>query len=120
MENATKALLMAGAILIGIIIITLAVSMFGKTGNASQTYSKTVDQEQVSIFNTNFTKYIGKTFTIHVAKTIANFAESNNVDVNFTDNFKDKISDNTIGNEQYQIRIDDYDDNGYISKITIY
>ena len=40
MENATKALLIAGGVLIAIIIISVMVITFKKTGNISKTYDK--------------------------------------------------------------------------------
>lgn len=121
MENATKALLMAGGILLSILIVTLAASMFGSTNSLTDQYSKSLSQEEITTFNSNFTKYLGKPFTLHVAQTIYNFAKSNNVNVTFSDagKFNDRIADNTIREEQYDITINGYDSNGYINSITI-
>ena len=60
MENATKALLMAGGVLIAIIIIGVMVAMFASTGKVTQSYNKLSSQEEITKFNSNFTKYIGK------------------------------------------------------------
>ncbi len=125
MENATKALLIAGSVLIAIIIISVLVITFQKTGNVSRTYSQTVDQEQITIFNSNFTKYVGQDLTIHEVVTIYNFAQNNNVK---------KVNCSTIYNEQsikdemdfqneknkmhvYTIKVNDYLD-GYISSVS--
>ncbi len=123
MENATKALLIAGGVLIAIIIISVLVITFQKTGNVSRTYSQTVDQEQITIFNSNFTKYVGQDLTIHEVVTICNFAYNNgthNVTVNsqhinpFTsDNIKDNLEN------RYELKINAYDINGYITNVQI-
>ena len=81
MENATKALLMAGGVLIAIIIISVLVVTFQKTGSVSKTYDKTIDQEEITKFNTNFTKYLGQKITIHEVVTICNFARQNNIEI---------------------------------------
>ena len=103
MENATKALLMAGGVLIAIIILSVLVITLHHTGNVSKGYDQTVQTEEITTFNSNFTKYLGQNFTIHQAITITNFANSNGVDV--------------IG--KYTIKINGYDSNGYINSITI-
>lgn len=132
MENATKALLMAGGILLGILIISLAVTIFRNTGNVTKTYSATLRQEEITTFNTNFTKYIDKDLTIHEVVTIYNFAESNGVTVNTTVDIS-KIGE-IVKNEQDQSKIQNkklkniykitlplnaYDSDGLISKINI-
>ena len=63
MENASKALLMAASVLIGIILISLMVIMFMNSGNVSSSYDKTISQEEISVFNSNFTKYSNKSLT---------------------------------------------------------
>ena len=75
MENASKALLMAASVLIGIILISLMVIMFMNSGNVSGSYDKTISQEEISVFNSNFTKYVGRNLTIHEVKSIIYFAE---------------------------------------------
>lgn len=120
MENATRALIMAASVLIGILLISLGVVIFSRTGNVSKTYSSTVTQEEIAIFNSNFTKHLGRPFAKHIAETIINFAKSNNV--KYKDNtysFENLLEANTIRQERYNIIINDYDDNGYISNITI-
>ena len=80
MENATKALLIAGGILIAIIIIWVMVTLFQNTGRTSESYNKRLSAEEIEIFNSNFTKYLGQDLTIHQVVTICNFAKSNGVE----------------------------------------
>ena len=77
MENAAKALLMAGGILIGILILALMVTLFESSRNLSDSYESTKKQEAIQQFNTNFTKYLGQDITIHDVLTICNFAKEN-------------------------------------------
>ncbi|MBP3596713.1 MAG: hypothetical protein J6J60_04865 [Clostridia bacterium] len=57
MENASKALIIAGAILITLIIIGLGVAILGSTEGATDT--TTFDAMQVSTFNNKFKPYEG-------------------------------------------------------------
>ena len=130
MENASKALLMAASVLIGIILISLMVIMFMNSGNVSSSYDKTISQEEISVFNSNFTKYVGRNLTIHEVKSIIYFAEANGVkvdsDVTSTINRSNTLSgaggiyENTVKERNYKLVITNYDtDTGKISNIQI-
>ena len=58
MENASKALIMAGAVLISIIIISLGIVVFRKIAAPVQRESSLTEQ-QVSAFNSRILPYIG-------------------------------------------------------------
>lgn len=120
MENATKALLIAGGVLIAIIIISVLVMTLQKTGNVSKTYDTTVSQEEITKFNVNFTKFVGinNKFTIHEAITITNFAKKNGVTVNGPKTTND-INNDEAKEKKYTLTVNSYDDNGYINSITI-
>ena len=118
MENASKALLMAGGVLIAILIISVLVMTFQKTGNVSKSYDKSVSQEEITKFNVNFTKYLGQDLTIHQAITITNFAQSNGVTV-INPTTTDNIDNSNINEKKYTITINNYDENGYITNILI-
>ena len=121
MENATKALLIAGGVLIAIIIISVMVITFKKTGNISKTYDKTINQEDVTKFNENFTKYLNKELTIHQAITITNFAKENGVAIAGKEVKVSEIIDEETLKNKYEISISnsDYNKEGYITKITL-
>ena len=59
MENASKALIMAGAVLISIIIISLGIVVFRKMAAPVQRESSLTEQ-QVSAFNSRILPYIGE------------------------------------------------------------
>lgn len=124
MENASKALLMAASVLIGIILISLMVIMFMNSGNVSSSYDKTISQEEISVFNSNFTKYVGRGLTIHEVKSIINFAEANGVEhIERVPEISETLSvggDNTVNKRKYKLVVLAYDtDTGKISKIQI-
>ena len=79
MENASKALLMAAGVLIGVLILSLIVTLFASAGSLSNEYEKTKKAEAIQQFNVNFTKYLGQELTIHQVVTICNFAKNNKV-----------------------------------------
>ena len=57
MENASKALLMAGGILIAILVIGLVVYMFNTSSNLKKTSEDTELVEQIAAFNKEYEAY---------------------------------------------------------------
>lgn len=89
MENASKALIMAGAILIGVLLLALMVYFFSVASGLRGAYSKNVNNTRITEFNTKFTKYnITETeyknseeksyVTIRDIVTLANYAKEFN------------------------------------------
>ena len=75
MENASKALIMAGAILIGIVIITLGVYLYRSATDFKNTYEAKRSEEQILKFNLDYEKYLGQEkLTIHDVVTALNCA----------------------------------------------
>ena len=60
MENASKALLMAGGILIAIITIALLVRSFTSISSFQKAQLNEQEQEQLVAFNEEYTKYLGQ------------------------------------------------------------
>lgn len=58
MENATKALLMAAGVLIGVLIISLGVTLYVSLGTYVDKTQQDIDISALQKFNTQFTKYI--------------------------------------------------------------
>lgn len=79
MENASKALLMAGGVLIGILILSLAVYLFASFGAESRRIQKQVDSNQLVQYNAQYTIYEGREdITIYEIISVANLAKENN------------------------------------------
>lgn len=79
MENASKALIMAAGVLIGIMILSLAVYLFATFGATSAEMHGQIEQDRINQFNAQFTSYEGKQdITIYDIITVVNLAKDNN------------------------------------------
>ena len=81
MENATKALLMAAGVLIGIVILSLGVYLYGTIGNYVQMSQEEMNNQALIKFNTQFYNYTAienQQYTFQDIITIANIAYENN------------------------------------------
>ncbi len=133
MENASRALLMAAGVLVGVLVLALMVTMFLSSRDLSSGYSKVKDSEALQQFNVNFSKYVGQKLNINQVVTICNFALENGIDErNITGNIGCKNEKNILEelekkseyerqglNYYYVIQISDYGEDGKVSKIRI-
>ena len=83
MENASKALLIAAGVLIGIMILSIAVYLAVTFGQTAAEVNEEIRVNQVAQFNSQFTKYDGAQVTIHDIITMANIARTNNEELFF-------------------------------------
>lgn len=80
MENASKALIMAASILLGVMIISVAVALFNSfSGTGSEIIDK-ISQTQITEFNNQFLKYEAQEGDISAydVLTMTNLAKQNN------------------------------------------
>ncbi len=97
MENASKALLMAGGVLIGILILTLAVYLFITFGAQSKEIYSKMEEKQLTQYNAQYTIYAGRSdVTIYDIISLANLAYENNENYknygNYDDSYKVIVS----------------------------
>ena len=79
MENASKALIIAGEVLIGIMVLTLMIYIFSAFGNFSSNMHESMVKSQIAQFNENFFTYENRTIiTATEIVTIINFAKQSN------------------------------------------
>ena len=79
MENASKALIIAGGILIAILILSMGVYLFSTYGQIGGSYEKKQAKEELDKFNSIFTKFEGRTdITVQEIVTLANFVREYN------------------------------------------
>lgn len=105
MENASKALMMAGGVLIGIIILAIAATLFRSFSDFGRSTYEKVEAARIEEWNNNYSKYYGNIsveipkatgtgkaketvtvpipLTAHDVVTIANQAMQNNIDYEF-------------------------------------
>ncbi len=134
MENASKALIIAGAILLAILLISLGIFIFSQAQDIVTNSGMT--QAEVSAFNSKFTKYEGNTIKGSTVRTMIQDVIANNADDNSTSNGRtisvviksggkstsyasDKISSTGISNaKSYDVTITKYT-KGCVSEITV-
>ena len=102
MENASKALLMAGGVLIGLMILSLAIYLFVSFGADSRKIQAQIDANKLTQFNAQFTIYDNRNdITIYDIITVANIAKENNDYyenyADYEDNYKIKVEVMGIG-----------------------
>lgn len=134
MENATKALIMAAGVLMGIVILSLAVYEFTSFGISSKEIHKANEETRLNEFNSQFTKYEGKDdVTIYDVITVANLAKENNSYYEFSPRILDQntgkdlyisviLDNNSIENQDqstYKLKIDSEYNSKYTCIATI-
>ena len=122
MENASKALIMAGGVLIGILILSLAAYLFVDLGSTSAEITAKNTEKQITEFNSKFTVYENyNDITIYDIVSLAAYAKENNEyykDVN-DEGIDVKIGNSSILNKSYIELINDNayaDNNGTLKK----
>lgn len=124
MENASKALIMAASVLVGVMILTIAVTLYKTFSDfGHETYEK-VEAEKINMWNNTYLKYYGTILeekngstievpvgaTAHDIISLANHARENNRKYELTMPYDSKKQDETSlyvqvrikGNNQYK------------------
>lgn len=97
MENASKALLMAAGVLMGMMILSLAVYLFTNFGGTSSQIHENIETNQINQFNSQFTSYVGKeNVTIHDIVSMANLATQNNQNYEFARRSRGEVTGNDL------------------------
>ena len=126
MENASKALIIAGAILISILLISVAVLIMNSTGGMQDEVDHEMDAMAVRTFNDKFTTYEGSGRTASQIKTLISKVKSSNAtnEVESGDDRYITLAGNATDttklstNKKYTVTIE-YGNGGYVSKVTI-
>lgn len=79
MENASKALIMAASILLGVMIISIGVALFTTFSNFSKSTLEKVEETKIADLNNNYLKYENGNATAHDIVSVANLAKENNI-----------------------------------------
>ena len=106
MENASKALIMAGEILLGVMIISVGVYLFNMFADYSSDNYDEISSAQIAEFNAKFLIYYGNNkdgtpieCTIHDIAGLANLAQKYNLENELIEK-----TEGTNGNNTYQIK----------------
>lgn len=85
MENATKAMLIAAGVLIGVMILSLGVALFAELDSYVESSHEQIRFNEQNSFNAQFTQYIRDDLTIQDIITAASLANQNNINYNATE-----------------------------------
>ena len=116
MENASKALIIAGAILISILLISVGIIVMNTINEPVDEAGRQADQQAVEMFNSKFTSYGGKgqrAASIKALITAVNSAKKNKDDISI-----DITAGEVETGETYTVNFE-YDEDGYISKVLV-
>ena len=95
MENASKALIMAASILIGIMVVSFAVYIFSLFGDFAYNVESNREAQQLESFNSNFSKYKGLTdISPHDIVSVINMAQENNKKYGYSKSDASSVSNN--------------------------
>ena len=93
MENASKALIIAGAILLSIFIIGLGMIIFNNAKDAMS--GENLDAEKVQAINSKYDSYLGTNIKGSNVKTLCNLVRDNNLTADGSDTFAIAINEKT-------------------------
>jgi len=91
MDNASKALIMAASILLGVMLFSVFVYVFRAGASLDETYDAAQNVRQLNLFNSYFEVYDKDDNTILDMITVANRAYSVNKDANYDETMAIKI-----------------------------
>ena len=123
MENASKALIIAGAILLAILLISLGILIFSQAQDVVQNSGMT--QAEITAFNSKWSKYEGEqkgsVVKAMMQEVIASNADSNNSTKQITVKKGQTVvtsSSTFLISKKYTVSISAYN-NGCVSEITV-
>lgn len=144
MENATKALIIAGAVLISILLISVGIMVFNAANDPLNQARNSSEQQAIQMFNESFSSYLGENKSAQEARSLISTVIASNqkneqkVTVKLdsevivkgesgeTEETEGGSGSATTGilskiktNKKYNITDSGYSDKGYINEITI-
>lgn len=128
MENASKALLIAGAILIAILLIAIGMMVFTSASGVIDTAASNMSSQEKTMFNKQWTIYGGTqsgSTIIELCNLVgANNSNADNVDVVVTgkatvDSDGKVTTSGIVRQSQYKVEVTDTNNDGVIDQITI-
>ena len=136
MENASKALIMAGAVLIAIMILSLGILLFSRLGGSAKEMAD-MDEQEISAFNSKIKPYLGESVAGSQVNALLQYCLSVNIaaknsgetykQITITDESgaveylkpgETKFKKVTTNNKYYEVT-GTYNENGLLTKIYI-
>lgn len=147
MENASKALIIAGGVLLTMLILSIGVYLYGRLGVVSDSYLTQLEVTELNKYNSKFEVFIGReditaqeiitlvSFTQQQARGTKVWLQQGGTDIEIStfdsdkkNNFlsahilthsKDPSTDNEVVENLYQFISIDYTTNGQVSEIKL-
>jgi len=132
MDNASKALIIAGAVLIAVMLVSLGVLIYNQANQIVQDNATQMQGLSVSGFNNLFSAYYGNN---KPSATVRSLLEQVNATNRTSEDHQVEVVDSCAGdvggdadgsytwtpskNANYKISGTDFDNNGYVTEITI-
>lgn len=124
LENATKALLIAAAVLIAIVLIAVGIKILSSTQGVTNSVGEVSDVMSKSVFNSQFTDYEGSQTGVQV-KTLLNKVLTTHrkgskhvVNVSGVSDI-DTYRANIVINKTYTVVVKDTNNDGFVDTILI-
>ena len=121
MENASKALIIAGAILVSILLISVGIIIMNAINDPVSRGADSSKSQAIEIFNSQFTGFEGSEVEATTVKALIQKIQASNgvSDEDHQISYGDISSGANVNNRHtYSVTFSDYNE-GYISEITI-
>lgn len=116
MENASKALIIAGAILISILLISVGVLIMNSTGDTQKSVEDQSKAIAIRTFNSQFTPYEGEGQSASQIRSLVSAVNSSN---GTNSEHPVTITVPTLNSKtKYDVKLE-YASDGYVNKITV-
>lgn len=119
MENASKALIIAGAVLISILLISVGVLIMNSVDPMTEATGQQSESMAIQTFNAQFTQYEGDDVPGSQVRTLISTVKAAQKSYNRTVTITNEASLIVKATSRYTVTIKSYDTNGYINEITI-
>ena len=130
MENASKALIIAGAILVSILLISVGVIIINSTGKMTDQVGTSTDKMAIDTFNAQFTSYEGNAVSSSQIKALVSGINSSNGSNEATSSADEKYVElawtsplTGVGDlkttKKYKVSLSYDTTTGYVNKVTI-
>lgn len=129
MENATKALLIAGSVLIAIVLIAVGIKILGSTSGVTEQVGQLSNSLETSIFNSQYTQYEGtqKRSAIRALYRLVqqNNSKNSNRQIEIwigqqgaqETKLTEDILESITGDAKFSVKLDDKNNDGYVDYI---
>lgn len=124
MENASKAILIAGGVLIAMVLLTFFVYLFNQMGSSTKSIYSMLEESEITEFNQQFYNYdterSGKILNVQDVATLINLAMDNNKTQKLPTEITVMVDGNNLTDSSYEAWLSEKtsSDSTYKCKVT--